>query len=94
MKTLNFNVPLVGMDGVNVPATSLAKTLSEVIATETEGKTLKLYGWHKELQVGNALWLDDSDTRDLEKLIEENKRLFIYVKGQLLDIIKNAAEAK
>jgi hypothetical protein len=90
MNTLNFNIPLIGIDRVEVPNTSLAKTLSEVIATETEGKTLKLYGWHKNLQVGDPLLLDDSDKADLEKLIEENKRMFVYVKGQLLDVIKTA----
>lgn len=90
MKTINFNIPLVSVDGVEVPGTPLSKTLSELIATETEGKTLKLYGWHKQLQVGEALMLDESDAKDLSKLIEENKRLFIYVKGQLLSVIENS----
>jgi hypothetical protein len=87
MKTLNFNIALIGVDGAEVPGSSLAKTLSEIIATETEGKTLKLYGWHKQLQVGEPLVLDESDAKDLTKLIEENKRLYIYVKGQLLNVI-------
>lgn len=90
MTTINFNITLIGTDGKEVPNQTLAQTLSQVIATETEGKTLKLYGWHKELQVGNPLVLDDSDKADLEKLIDNHKTMFIFVKGQLLEVIAKA----
>jgi hypothetical protein len=90
MTTIDLNVPLKGTDGVDVPNQTLGKALSEVIATQTEGKTMKLYGWHKTLQVGDPLMLDDSDKLDLEKLIDEHKTMFIFVKGQLLEAIKNS----
>lgn len=90
MKTLNFNIPLQNVNGTTSENQTLASTLSELIGTESEGKTLKLYGWHKSLQVGDELILDDSDIMDLKKLIEENKRLYVFVKGQLLDIINKA----
>lgn len=90
MITLNFSVPLIGTDGKEVPNQTLAQTLSQVIATETEGKTLKLYGWHKTLQIGDPLILDESDKADLTKLIDEHKSMYIFVKGQLLEIIKAA----
>lgn len=90
MTTINLNIPLIGTDGKEVPNQTLAATLSQAIAIETEGKTLKLYGWHKTLQVGDPLILDDSDKADLEKLIENHKSMYVFVKGQLLEAIKNA----
>lgn len=91
MTTINLNTPLIGTDGKPVPDQTLAATLSQVLAMQTEGKTLKLYGWHKTLQVGDPLILDDSDKKDLEKLIDEHKTMYVFVKGQLLEAI---AEAK
>ena len=88
MNTINFNLPLIDVEGNPVPNRTLAATLSEIIATQTEGKTLKLYGWHKTLQVGDSLIIDDSDKADLVKLIDEHKTMFVFVKGQLLDVIK------
>ena len=97
--TINFNAILIGADGKTfwqnkegreITNGTLAQALSEFLGTETEGKTLKLWGWHKTLQVGDPLILDDSDKKDLRSLIEESKRLFICVKGQLIDIIDSA----
>lgn len=90
MTTINFNVPLIDAAGQEVKDRTLAQTLSEIIATQTEGKTLKLYGWHKTLQVGDPLVLDDSDKKDLEKLIDEHKTMFVFVKGQMLEVIATA----
>lgn len=87
MNTINLNTAFFDFEGKEVPGKTLAQALSEIIAIETEGKTLKLYGWHKTLQVGDPLIIDDSDKADLIKLIEENKRVFIYMKGQLIDAI-------
>ncbi len=90
MTTINFNIPLLEVDGKTVPNRTLAQVLSEFIATETEGKTLKLYGWHKTLQVGDSLILDDSDKKDLIALIENHKKMIIALKGQLLEVIENS----
>jgi hypothetical protein len=87
MNTFNFSVPLISISGEEVKDQTLAKVLSNTIATQIKGKTLKLYGWHKTLQVGDPLILDESDTEDLKKLIEADENLYIYVKGQLLGVL-------
>jgi len=92
MTKIDLNVQLIDTTGNTVKDRTLAQTLSEIIATQTEGKTLKLYGWHKTLQVGDPLILDDADKKDLEKLIDEHKTMFVFVKGQLLEVISNAKE--
>lgn len=85
MHTINLNVPLVTVPGTEDPHQSLAKILADVLATETEGKTLKLYGWYKTLQASQELVLDDADLQDLRTLVDTNKRLFLYVKGQIME---------
>jgi hypothetical protein len=87
-KTINFNVPLTNNDGKKVEGQNLSKVLSEFIGTQTKGQTLKLYGWHKSLQVNDPLMLDEADQKTLTDLIENSETLFVFVKGQLLDVIK------
>lgn len=89
MITLDFNKPILDNKGATVEGQTLASTLSEILGTETEGKTLKLYGWHKTLQQKKPLQLDESDYQDLKDLIEKNKNTFIFVKGQLLDVLNS-----
>ena len=90
MQKFDFKNVLVGNDGQPAQnGQTLSKTLSEFLGRQTKGKSLKLYGWHKDLQVGNDLNLDESDTTDLKKLIEEDENLFVFVKGQLLEVLNN-----
>ena len=79
---------LIEADGKISIDKTLAQVLSEIIATETEGNTIKLYGWYKTLLEQKELILDDADLEALRKLVSENKRLFIFVKGQLLESLK------
>ncbi|MBC7426720.1 MAG: hypothetical protein H7321_09315 [Bacteroidia bacterium] len=87
-KKFNFSAPLLDSKGKKIsPEQSMSSTLSEMIGTETKGKTIKLYDWHKTLQVHKEIDLDESDRLDLVKIIEESDRLFIFVKGQLLEVL-------
>lgn len=86
MNKLDFNATIIGADGQETK-TKLGSALAEFIATEQEGNTVKLYGWVKELRKSNSLMLDDADKRQLEELIEKTNRLFIFLKGQYLDVI-------
>lgn len=88
MQTINLNVALVTMDGTNSPTETLSHILADIIATETEGKTIKLYGWYKTLQANQPLQLDEADLQDLRTLVDTNKRLFLYVKGQIMELLK------
>ncbi len=90
MITLNFNTPLKDVTGKEHPTITLASTLSEYIGNRSKGQTLKLYGWHKTLQVHDPLVLDDADLEELKKLISDNEDMYVFAKGQLLEVIKNA----
>ena len=87
MKILDLNVPLINLEGEKDEQQTLGRVLATVLGQETEGKTLKIFGWWQTLLTGEPLQLDDSDIADLRILVDTNKRLFIYVKGQILEII-------
>lgn len=88
MNTFDFSKPTFkNENGELVPEQTLAKVLSQFIGTEQDGNPVKLYGWHKDLQKNGKLQMDDADTADLRKLITETKRMFVFVKGQLLEVI-------
>lgn len=91
MFILNFDVPAVKIDG-NEDTLTLGSLLSELIATETEGNTMKLFGWHKALQAKKPLMLDDSDKKVLYNLVDKTNRMYINVKAQILIIIDAAKE--
>lgn len=78
------------MKGIEVPGQTIGQQLSEIIGRETKGKSLKLYGWHQTLKVGDPLVLDDADKKDLENLIEEHPEILVFAKGQMLEIIANS----
>jgi hypothetical protein len=84
----DFNVPLKNIDGSIRETETLSKILSEFIGMESKGNTVKLFGWMQELAKLKPLQLDEADRQDLEKMIIESERTFIYVKGQLLEILK------
>jgi len=90
MTTLNFNIPLKDLTGKDSKEQTLASVLSEYIGSRSKGQTLKLFGWHKTLQVGDPLILDDADLEELKKLITDNEDMYIFVKGQILEVIKAA----
>jgi len=87
MQTFNFKVPLTNIDGSINKTEMICNTLATVIGQQTEGKTLKLYGWLRLLQIGEPLVLDDSDKNDLIKLVESDTNLYLFAKGQILAIL-------
>lgn len=87
MTTLNFNLPLLNVDGSIIENGSLSKTLSELIGTLQTGNTVKLYGWHQTLLEKKSLILDDADKAYLQKIIEDDVKYYVFVKGQLLKVI-------
>jgi hypothetical protein len=66
----------------------LATVLCEVLGSATKVENpIKLYGWYVELNKSAKLSLDNSDERLLHSFIENNDNIFLFVKGQLLDIL-------
>ena len=95
MQTIDFNIPLIDLSQKPVQDKKLASVLSEVLGSATKVENpIKLYGWYQELHKSGKLTLDNADKRLLHSFIENNESLFLFVKGQLLDIIDSTAVPK
>lgn len=67
---------------------TLAKQLYQLLGTEVDGNTVKLYGWYLSLKENGTLVLDEADTTLLRGIIEGSKRIGIMLKGQFLNVLK------
>lgn len=84
---IDFSAPFLDNEGKEVEGRNLASVLSEILGTETEGNSLKMYGWHKSLQKDPVLNLDAADLQYLKEIVEKNTRSFVFVKGQIMSIL-------
>jgi hypothetical protein len=90
MYTIDLSSPIFSIDGSVVASKTLSSVLAELLGMQTEGRSLKLYGWYRQCLAQEPLILDESDMADLKKLIDENKNVFVYIKGQLLEALGNS----
>lgn len=91
MNTIDFNVPLKDINETPITDKKLATVLSEVLGSAAKVENpMKLYGWYIELRKSGKLNLDNTDKKLLHSFIESNETLFLFVKGQLLEIIDNS----
>lgn len=90
---LDFNQPLVGLDGKDVidqdgTKLPLGKLLAQQLATANKGDALKLFTWAQKCYNGEQLDLDASDEGTLKDFIKNNEQLTILAKAQLLGVFK------
>lgn len=91
MVTLDFDKPLLSTKG-DETRQHLGEILSDLLSTETKGNVRKLYDWSRTLAKHKPLILDAADKKVLTDLVENNDRVIILVKGQILDVIEAAKE--
>lgn len=94
MNTTNFNfdIPVTGLDGKQLTnetgGMTLGGVLAPVIAGQSKGDALKLFGWALAMYKGETLTLDQSDQNTLKDFIRESENLTVLAKAQLLNILK------
>ena len=95
MKTIDFNVSLRDINQEQITDKKLAHVLCEVLGSATKSENpMKLYGWYLELNKTGVLTLDNTDKKLLYNFIENNENVFLFVKGQLLDLLDSKDEPK
>jgi hypothetical protein len=68
----------------------LATVLCEVLGSAAKvDNPIKMYGWYTELHKTGKLVLDASDKKLLYDFLEKNESVFLFVKGQLLEILES-----
>jgi hypothetical protein len=89
-KKINFNVPVLALDGSHLTdgnkELTLGAILSPVIAQQTKGDALKLFGWAIAIYKNEDLILDKSDQNMLKDFINSSENMTVLVKAQLLEV--------
>ncbi len=90
-KKINFNFPLIGLEGnpltdVNGDVT-LGKIFAPLIAGQNKGDALKLLSWAIAIYKNEDLALDKSDINVLKELINTDQQMTVLVKAQLLELL-------
>jgi len=86
----NFNKPVIGLDGnplmdANGPIT-IGSILAPIIASQSKGDALKLFGWALAIYKNEDLILDKSDKQTLKDFIISSEQMTVLVKAQLLEV--------
>ena len=92
MKSVNLNVNLKDLEGKDIEGQIIGKLVANIIATESKGDALKIFGWAVEMTKGNCLLLDKSDFLLFKGIISDNERLTILVKAQVLEILDSVKD--
>lgn len=85
---LQFNVPVLDLDGIEIPDANLGKLIAQTLVSARDGDALKLWDIATKLQKGEELKLDASDTSMLKERIKSADSLTILVKAQALQLFK------
>lgn len=95
MIRINLQTPLLNLDDtIHESGLSLGRALSQLLETEPEGNSIKLYSWAKRLARDEVLELDSPDYTTLKNLVENSKRQVVLVKAQILQVIIEAKDIK
>lgn len=94
MVKLNFNVPILGLDGQvakedgkEIP---LGKILGNQLVAGTKGDALKYYDWATKMYKGEEITVDKSDANKIKEFIQNSETITILAKAPLIDLINKA----
>lgn len=94
---LNFNIPMLNLDGKPTEDTAgdqvqIGKILASELSQAREGDAVKFWDWALKLHRGETLDLDRSDQSTLKEFVKQSKGMAM-LKAQLLDVFEKS-EAK
>lgn len=87
MKILNFNWELKDLNGNNIGNAGVL--LAEMLVMENKGDAIKYFDWAMSLNGKKTIEIDDSDLLKIKQLINNNERLTLLVKAQLLRYLEH-----
>lgn len=81
---LDFNQPIVGLDGTVIEGSNMGKILADQLAVSTKGNALKYWEMALKLHRGEVVDLDQADQTAVKEFIEKHETLPNLTKAQLL----------
>jgi hypothetical protein len=79
---INMNVPILGLDGQEVPDSNIGKLVAQMLVNSSRGDVLKYWHWAQNLYAGKELDLDPSDSETLKAFIKDHEQMTILLKAQ------------
>ncbi len=91
MNKLNFNIPIIDVTGTPVSERKLSSALADILGMSTKVENpAKFYNWYRDLQKTGILTIDNIDKKLLQDFIINNENIYLFIKGQILDIINES----
>lgn len=87
MKTINFNWELKDLNGNNIGNAGVL--VAEMLVMENKGDAIKYFDWAMSLNSKKTIEVDDSDFLKIKQLVNDNARLTLLVKAQLLRYLED-----
>jgi len=84
MLTINLNVPLLTLEGTEVPDTNQGKLLANLLISGSKGQAIKQYDWAMTLWKKGVLQVDKTDFDTVRALVDSAEQLTILAKAQIL----------
>lgn len=81
---LDFNQPIVGLDGTVIEGSNMGKILADQLAISTKGNALKYWEMATKLHRGEVIDLDQSDQSSVKEFIEKHESMPNLTKAQML----------
>lgn len=90
MKTVNLNVPFIGLDGQELrdqagELTNAGKTLANSLAGSTKGDILKSWSLAQRLYAGEEMELDPADIQLLKDFVTNSDGFTVLAKAQIIE---------
>jgi hypothetical protein len=81
---LDFNQPIVGLDGTTIEGSNMGRILADQLVISTKGNAIKYWEMALKLHRGEVIELDQADQSMVKDFIEKHESLPNLTKAQLL----------
>jgi len=87
---LDFNHPLVDLDGKEIEGTNIGKTLAQQLIQSNKGDAMKFLELAMKLHKGEVVDLDTSDQTLIKDFVKNLDTIINLAKAQILSIFEKA----
>lgn len=89
---LNFDFKMPSLDGSTEGNPKASTVLSQMLAAQNKGNSIKLYDWAIKVYNGKPLEIDQTDADVLYELINSTELLSVAAKVPLMNYIKSVKD--
>lgn len=84
---VDLSFKLKDESGVIIAEADAGSIVARILAAQTEGDSLKMFGWARRFSVGEVVPMDASDLKMFKEFIETKSKLPALTRCQILEIL-------